>query len=280
MSRLLIITLVTLLFASQCAINENYTQPEGPHYTANFAAEQSSIPDSLLVVSYNIKYSRKVKQALQNLQKRPQTRSADILLLQEIDAPAADTIAQVMHYNSIYYPATEHIIAGQDFGNAVLCKYPIIRHEKFIFPHLNPWNKSIRIATIAVIENEKQEIALVSLHAETSLMSARKKKQQIEALAAHLETYEFVICGGDFNTASEENIRDMENVMAAHGFKDPTQTIGVTAHTGPFDFLNLSLDRIFTRGFQVEDFGKIIDYSASDHIPIWVKIQFNNENGL
>ncbi len=267
-----------MLIGLSCAVNPNYADPNYPVYRGRYA---DTVPqtDTLQVVLFNIKYARHVDTALDLLQNTPGLRNASVLLLQELNSIAADTIARVLEMNYVYIPATAHIMAGHDFGNAVMAKWPLKSVKKLILPHRNPINRSIRIGAFAEINVDNQTVQLASVHLETPLTRPEKKIDQIKAVAGQLAPYSHAVVGGDFNTTSKKSIRAAAKIMTSSGLESATAGLGFTAKTGPFGLLQLELDHIFQKGFSLVDRGKIIDFSASDHAPVWITLLVESTSG-
>lgn len=66
------------------------------------------IPDTLRIVSFNVKYAEGTK-----------------------------SIARALDMSYIYYPAIFRHRSAKDFGNAVLSRWPIISDAKIVLPHVS-----------------------------------------------------------------------------------------------------------------------------------------------
>jgi hypothetical protein len=97
--------LMTLVALTGCAQSINYTDPSGPrfagssnpepvaawtgpHVDAAAAMAGAPTPDSLRVVTFNVRYSEQTGLAVKLLQTAPELRGADIVMLQEMNEDA------------------------------------------------------------------------------------------------------------------------------------------------------------------------------------------------
>jgi hypothetical protein len=64
----------------------------------------------------------------------PELAGADGVLLPETTADAIAGIASALEMGYFYCPAIHHGRAGQDFGSAVLSRWPIEHDEKLVLP--------------------------------------------------------------------------------------------------------------------------------------------------
>src|SRR4029079_19184481 len=103
--------LLLALVASACRTAQPYPEPGGPLYTGSFADEAAAGrraaaggPLRLRIVTYNVEYALRVDRALAALRSNPALREADILALQEMDAPGTEAIARGLGLNYVYCP--------------------------------------------------------------------------------------------------------------------------------------------------------------------------------
>ena len=91
-SRFVFVSLAATFLSFACTTRENYLELDGPRYEADYSAHLvSRAPETLKIVSYNVKYGEKVGVALALLANTPELRDADIILLQEMHADGVDT---------------------------------------------------------------------------------------------------------------------------------------------------------------------------------------------
>ena len=99
--RILTATVLTLATGLGCRAMVNYESSAGPRYAAPLPAPSTMEPyasvnvGTLRVVTYNVKYAHRVDGAIYALRHYGPLRGADIILLQEMDAPATHQIVRV-----------------------------------------------------------------------------------------------------------------------------------------------------------------------------------------
>jgi hypothetical protein len=121
----------------RCAGTVNYLNASGPVYIGDYGRKaSSSTPDNpvtatendgsglkrlpLRVVTFNIAYALQIDEALAVLREETLLRRADVVTLQEMDAPGVDRIARDLGLNYVYFPSGVHPKFDRDFGCAVL----------------------------------------------------------------------------------------------------------------------------------------------------------------
>jgi len=108
---------VATLAAAACAAARNYDHPRGPvieHQDELAAAGNTrAVTPDIRVVTFNIKFAEHVDEAVAILRDDAHARQADVLVLQEMDAPAADRLARALLMNTSTFPlpCTLHRIA-------------------------------------------------------------------------------------------------------------------------------------------------------------------------
>src|SRR6185436_18131400 len=110
----------------------NYLEPEGPRYAGGPSPMSAAPPrgdGSLRVVTFNVEYAKRIPEAIAAL-RADGLRGADVIALQEMDAPGTAAIAEALGMNYVYYPASRHPKTGRDFGNAILSPWPIEASRK------------------------------------------------------------------------------------------------------------------------------------------------------
>ena len=91
-----------LLFLSlACRPGVNYPDPASPRYADSaMLVNKRSTSDTLRIVSFNIEYARETRRAAQILSTVATLRDADVVLLQEMTAPATKFLADSLHMRS------------------------------------------------------------------------------------------------------------------------------------------------------------------------------------
>jgi len=246
-----------------CATAHNYLDPEGPRFEGGRGAPSGSDP-AIRVVTFNIKYAEHIDRAIEAL-RLPPLRGADVLVLQEMDAPGVEAVAQALAMHYVYYPASVPPSSGRDFGNAVLSPWPIEESRKILLPHKSRIIHQARAAVAATVRVAGRHILVYSVHLTSPLgTSASKRREQADAIIADARTCPNpVIIAGDFNS------KGLGTRFEAAGFAWLTKGVGRTA--GLFSF-----DHIFVRGLALADETRAgvarEGPKASDHRPVWAEL--------
>ena len=246
----------------------SYVDPEGPRY-AGLAEDPAEDPErELRVVTFNVEFSRHVDRAVEALGTRESLRTADVLLLQEMNEGAIETIAAARRMSYVYYPATERGSGG--FGNAVASRWPIIEDHKILLPHPSPANGERRVAVAAMIDAPSGPLVAVSVHSETPWMPMRGRLEQLAAIledvdASYPGTVPAIIAG-DMNTPEDWGADMIRTLFGRHGFRHASRRVPPTAD---YFVQQVTLDYVFVRGVRVEEAG-VEHTEASDHRPVWI----------
>jgi endonuclease/exonuclease/phosphatase family metal-dependent hydrolase len=244
-------------------VQRNYTTADGPRYagTPPPHIEPPRPSDTLRIVSFNIEYALRIDSALAVLTEEPALQNADVVLLQEMDAPATRYIARMLGMWFVYYPATLHLRHKRDFGNAVLSRWPITEDAKISLPHHARLVGTARTATAATIRVGETDIRVYSTHLGTYVNISRgQRRAQLQVILEDAKPYPRVILGGDMNDPS------VAQLARESGYIWPTREGPRTATVG-------RLDHILLKGLFIPDrgaAGTVLDVRhASDHRPIW-----------
>ncbi len=249
----------------------NYPSALGPRYVGVAPARPDSAPGphALRVVTYNVQFGRHIDRAINVLSTRAPLPGADIIVLQEMDAEGTRRIAEALGMSWIYYPAVVHPKAArQDFGNAVLSRWPIVADEKLMLPHIAGQRHAQRIATAATVLVDTIKVRVYSAHLGTpSDIRPSKRRDQADMIIADAAAYPFVIVAGDMNN------HGIGKEFVAGGYQWPTEHNRFT--TTVFNW-----DHIFLKGFSVATPGgaKVTGVvrdtlGTSDHDPVWAVAQ-------
>ena len=254
-----------------CTTAYNYLDPTGPRYAGSSSGDSRHFDGTIGVVSFNIKESEKIDQAVRELREHEDLMDADIFLMQELDSTGAQTLAGSLQCNYVYYPASHRSNDAKDIGNAILSKWPILTDRKVLLPHNHPISRSRRIAVAAVVRIQNLDVLTISLHTQTYWPGGiDEMESQADSIVRSIPAdAEYVVVGGDFNTAFPFLCDMVERIFEANGFIRASRNLGTTAKVGP---LRATLDHIYTRGFRVLSLGKLEHTQASDHFPIWVSL--------
>lgn len=257
---------IAICCTSGCAAALNYDDPAGPIFVGPSTAVNRTASPDLRVVTFNLKFAEHVDRAADLLSRPGPLSHADLLVLQEMDAPSTEKLARTLGLNYVYVPAAIHPSSRRDFGEAILSPWPIEDTRKILLPHLHRVRRMRRIAVVVTVRTADAVVRVYAVHFETPYGgSARVRRDQARAVAADaMGTADPVVVAGDFNGTS--GARE----LASAGFTWLTQ--GVHNTVGPFDF-----DHILVRGLcpavrppaaKARD-----DTHASDHVPVWTVVR-------
>ncbi|MDD5069333.1 MAG: endonuclease/exonuclease/phosphatase family protein [Candidatus Omnitrophica bacterium] len=252
----------------------NYTLKDWPRYASYTTAKKPPLPpnQSIKVVSYNIKHGKKVNKALKLL-KDNGLDNADIILAQELTPNAVLAISENLGYNYIYYPAILHPVLKQDFGNAIFSRWPILNDEKIILPHLKSRRRQ-RIAIKATVLINEKKVTVYSLHMGIFIKPDDRKRLVDIIIKPLPRDSNYFIIGGDFNSFTRKDRQLITEAFKDEGFDLASQDLGWTYKQWYLFNRKVALDHIFTKNMETVAQGKIESPKPSDHIPIWVDLNF------
>lgn len=248
-----------------CRTGRNYEPAEVPWYAGGPERTEavSTGVDTIRIVAFNIRYAQRIDRAVALLQDEPELRTADILLLNEMDENGTWLIAEALAMHYVYYPAVRHRRTRRDFGNAVLSRWPIIDHERIVLPHVARLQRTQRAATAATIRVGTAEVRAYATHLGTFFeVGPGARQEQLRTILEDSQRYTYAVVGGDMNDTR------IGPVAWEYGFTWPTQ---YGPRTTPFG----RLDHIFLKNLPLPDSaaeGTVRDTrGASDHSPVWVR---------
>ena len=252
----------------------NYTHPSRPRYAfLDHSCIDNKTPKKIKVISYNIKYAKKISKAINMLKKEKDLACADIICLQEMDPEGVDKIAHALKYNYVYYPSVVHPLHGKDFGNAVLSKWPIVKDKKIILPQKNKKNLQ-RIAVRATIKISKKKLMVFSVHVKVFLKKKDRQEQMETILNSIPKDITHCVVTGDFNTFTKANSRATIAPFIEKEFNIASEDTGWTFKKWYLLNKKKTPDHIFTKGMKILSKGKVVKRGVSDHVPIWTELGF------
>ncbi len=189
---------------------------------------------------------------------------ADVVLLQEMTAQATARVASALGMGFVYYPAIHHRRAGQEFGNAVLSRWPMGHDAKLVLPHRSRYAGTQRTATVATVRVDTTAIRVYSTHLGTPAdIPAGRRREQLAAILRDAAPFPAAVVGGDMNMA------ELGPAVKEHGFR---LTTGATPRTTRFG----RWDHVLVRGaaLSVPSRAGVVERgrTASDHAAVWVRI--------
>lgn len=253
--------------------NYDYLDPQEPrHISFDLAPQTSGQCSALRVISYNIRFSKKIDQAISLLSQNENLNKSDILCLQEMDLSGVTRIATTLKFNYVYYPAVFHPYHGKDFGNAILSKWPIIKDQKIILPKVK-YQKLQRIAISVTINCNNKEILILCIHMKVFMKPEDRRRQVDDLLNSIPNSVKHCVIAGDFNTITRPGRKAILQSFQSHGFRLSNEDVGWThRHWTMLNRRNF-VDHIYVKGMEVVEAGKVEDRKPSDHFPIWVELK-------
>jgi endonuclease/exonuclease/phosphatase family metal-dependent hydrolase len=246
-----------------------YPAPHGPVYTGSFAPEATPAPAPgepwrLRIVTFNVEYALRVDRAIAALRENSRLRGADIVSLQEMDAPGTAALAKGLGAYYAYCPGSLHPKYRRDVGNAIVSRWPTTQVAKIPLPHRSRILGQSRVAVRATVTVAGHPLRVYALHLGSPFgASPGQRRDQIDVVLRDAEgSPDPVIIAGDFNS------KGLGDRLVARGYAWPTRNVGPSTH-------GQSFDHVFVKGLQAAETGagvarEVTD--ASDHRPVWVEI--------
>ncbi|MCD4778952.1 MAG: endonuclease/exonuclease/phosphatase family protein [Candidatus Omnitrophica bacterium] len=239
----------------------NYTLKDRPKYVNNHTNQNKTTYDgSIKVVSYNIKHSKKMDKAIKLIKEHEKLADADIIFLQEMTPDGIIQIAHALNYNFVYYPAILHPQLKKDFGNAIVSKWPLSDDYKIILPPITHKSRQ-RIAIGATVKINNKTINVFSLHMGIFIRPDERKNMVDLIINSVDETCQYSIIGGDFNSFTKKDRKNITESFARLDYQHATPDIGWTYKQWYFFNRKAPLDHIFAKNMHVVQSGKIEDRS-------------------
>ena len=258
-----------------CASATNYLEPASPFYEFRREAaplEAPAVAQPLRVVSFNIAYAIEIDRAIEVLRAAAPLQGADLIALQEMDAPGSERIARALGMNAVYFPSGVHPKHDRDFGCALLSPWPLVEPRKLVLPHGARGSGLRRAATIATLVRGTSRVRAYSVHLPSPLaISGGSRKEELRVLAQDaLASADPVVILGDFN--SHDKLEELQR----EGLAWLTRKLG---HTTRFKLLgipiaNMGYDHVVTKRLRLAAGDNVLgivgdNRGASDHRPIW-----------
>ena len=258
-----------------CASAKNYLEPAAPVYEFRREAEPPEAPavaQPLRVVSFNIAYAIEIERAIEVLRDTEPLQGADLIALQEMDAPGTQRIAKALGMNAVYFPSGVHPKHLRDFGCALLSPWPLVEPRKLVLPHGARGSGLRRSATIATVVRGASRIRAYSVHLPSPLaISGGSRKHELRVLAEDASASAApVVILGDFN--SHGKVAELERA----GFAWLTRTLGDTTRFRllGIPIASMSYDHVVTKRLRLAAGDTVLgivrdNRGASDHLAIW-----------
>ena len=274
--------LVAAVLPAGCARAVNYLEPAAPMHAwrapAGPASAAADPPPGRpwRVVTFNVAYAIEIERAIGVLRQAAELQSADVVALQEMDAPGTERIARALGLNAVYFPSGVHPKHRRDFGCALLSPWPLAAASKLLLPHGARVSGLRRAAVSATVVRGGERVRVYSLHLPSPLgVSGSARRQQLRTIAADAASRDLpVIVAGDFNSHG----KCQELVRA--GFDWVTRDVGdsVRLRLLGIGIAGMSYDHVLVKGLRraagPRSAGVVADNrGASDHRPVWALVE-------
>jgi endonuclease/exonuclease/phosphatase family metal-dependent hydrolase len=265
------VLLLGAVLLAACSPARNYTDPRGPRYSG--AGVATTADDHVLrIVTFNIRFARQVDKAIGVLQSQRELQNADIIALQEMDAPGVERVARALGLSYIYYPAAVHVSGGKDFGNALLVRGAIEEDHKLILPHYSRIRRMHRAAVAATVRLPGLRLRVYTVHLEApGDLWPSQRRDQVKAIIDDARGFRGpVVVAGDFNNRDRIG-RAFEQAGYTWVSQGLTRTISV-----------FGWDHVFAMGLPAREWrsGVAPHGGASDHYPVWAELALTPEAAL
>jgi endonuclease/exonuclease/phosphatase family metal-dependent hydrolase len=249
-----------------CATAWNYDDPAGPIVKGALVSPPRSASDDLRIVTFNLKFGKQLDRASDLLSRPGPLSGADVLVLQEMDAPGTEAIAHALHLNYVFVPAAIHPSSRRDFGVAILSPWPLEDARKILLPHRHRIRKMRRTAAVATVITGAAAVRVYAVHFETPFgASTESRADQARAIADDAGSAAGpIVVAGDFNgTAGARE-------LAKTGFSWLTRDVHDTA--GPLDADHILVRKLCAAGRPPAAKARDLAH-ASDHSPVWAVVR-------
>lgn len=248
----------------------NYTDPKGPMEQGSYVDSEKAFDGTLRVATWNLHFGEDLDEAIATLENAEELQGSDLLFLQEIEAEGVEKIAKELRYRYIFFPTVFSRQRQEEYGIAILSKWPLNNPEKYLLPNWFPGWVENRFAAKAVISVAGKAITVYNVHLDVVWMESQGRFLTGLIEQVNGET----ILGGDFNTWRAASINLLENSLADIGMERLTQGTGYTFQTNGLKF---TLDHIFSLEGLNYTAGVYRQTDASDHYPVWADITLDVE---
>jgi len=257
-----------------CKSVSNFTEPDGPVWKElAWSVDYDNPSDLSKLVSYNIKFAKEIDLAINELQEFDALKNVELLLLQEMDTTGSKRIAEALSMNYVYMPFSLHGKEDRYFGNAILSKWPIVKFEKIVLPHLSRKGRH-RMGIYAEVEIKGTKMHIYNIHLETFTMKRAKRLDQLKAIIKHSEQLPSdapVLIAGDFNSLFPKDRKVFDAALKMSGFDWRTQDFDATS-SALSGFIKPPIDHIYTRNLSTSNPGVLNKAKASDHWPVFIDL--------
>lgn len=247
------------------------------------------VPEEIKIVSYNIRWrgGEDLDTLIQLLKDDKEIGGAAVIGLQEVDRKkkrtnSINTAKKIADELGMHYawaappPATGKENEEEETGVAILSPFPITDATRIVLPNPGPGGR-LRAAIGATIHFGQKRVRVYSIHAEIRT-SNEKRLGQLRAVLDDLqskhEKVKHAVVLGDFNTPTGKDINATSRLFNDEGFQTPFSNDDATWKTF---IIELKLDWLWLRGFEVKDYGIDKKVKMSDHWPLWTIVTLKDK---
>ena len=262
--------------------------------TGELAPELGPIPPprepvlSLRIATWNVHYGADPEQLAAAIRNSQALASADVLLVQEIEAyPAepssrAQRLAEALAMTWVYAPARER--DDGTHGIAILAHYPLAAIEIKQLPYIEqPIRARNRIALAADVVVGDARLRVVNLHLDVRIGPVDRIRQLHGAVVDKLDE---LVVGGDFNTNPWAWIDATIPLVGIEAIVGQEQAAVVDDYLSGIDFagaipvetatmrvpaFQIRCDDLYARGLPFTASG-VEHVDGSDHWPVWFDV--------
>lgn len=294
--RTLMFVLLTILISAQLIFSARVDERRDAELMETGQATKlqkpSATPASIKIISYNIRWrgGEDLRQLIELFKTDKEIGRADIIGLQEVDRNKkrtgnVNTVRQMAEELGMYYAwaAPPPPPEGKDkkpqeeeTGVAILSVYPLSEVERLVLPNEGPGGRR-RVALGASVRIGETKVRVYSVHADNRI-SNRQRSEQLQAALDNLQTRHAnlsrAIVLGDFNTLTGKDVDSTSKLFTAANFSTPFAN-GVP--TWKTFIIELKLDWLWLRGLRAANYGIDRKVDFSDHWPLWVVVEMNDE---
>lgn len=246
------------------------------------AGADANVPESLKVVSYNIRWrgGEELQQLIKLLREDPEIGGAQVIGLQEVDRNKkrtgnVNTARQIAGALGMRYawaaPPDSDGDGEEETGVVLLSSFPLSDVERVVLEGEGPEGRR-RVAVGATVSVGRVPLRVYSVHAETR-MPVEKKVGHWRTVLEDLKRFPEVrgaIILGDFNTLKQKDVTAARRLFTDAGFTTPFPDDRTTWKTF---IVELKLDWLWLRGLDSASFGIDKSIDLSDHWPLWAKVK-------
>jgi endonuclease/exonuclease/phosphatase family metal-dependent hydrolase len=216
-----------------------------------------------------------VKRNLDAIARLVRAADADVVALQELDAPSSWSggfdhlayLAEQAGYEHTYHGL--HVARSfprLSYGTGILSRHPLRGSESRAFG-VNALDTKGFVYTVAQVRGIR--LGVVSLHLDFKRDAERRV--QLERLSAFLEEVEapdHLVVAGDFNTGLGDRNGTLRGFIERHGLHAPEEVLPTFPSRRP----SRPLDHVFVSGGLRLTGREPVDVRVSDHLPLLVEV--------